>query len=67
MIALSFTGEFTVKNAQDKQLVLVFSQWESGVFYFSARKKYSTEKKKSRCLLHNMGNNLINLACCAEG
>lgn len=43
MIGLSFTGEFTVKNVQDKQLGLVFSQWESGVFYFSARKKYNTE------------------------
>lgn len=65
MIALSFTGEFTVEKVQDKQLVLVFSQWESAVFSFSARKKYSTEK--STCLLHNMGKNLINLTCHAKG
>jgi len=27
MIALSFIGEFTVKNGQAKQMVLVFRQW----------------------------------------
>ncbi|KAI1238959.1 hypothetical protein IHE44_0012057 [Lamprotornis superbus] len=60
------------EGQQPQKLFFYMKEWQSQSKWTTARfnperKKYSTEKKKSRCLLHNMEKNLINLAYHTKG